>query len=175
MFKIVTIIYVKDLSLIMKFKKSFKTGFSFGIASGVVTTLGLMTGLYSSTQSQKVVLAGVLVIALADSLSDAFGIHFSEECKVNRSKRYVWEATFSTFLSKFFFTSTFIIPFLFLTLETAIYASFLWGTILLTSFSVYLAKQQKEEAWKQITKNLSLAVSVIFLTYWLGQLINYFA
>ena len=158
----------------MDLKTSFKTGLSFGIASSVVTTLGLMTGLYSSTGSKTVVFAGILVIALADSLSDAFGIHFSEEARPHKNKQRIWEATFATLVSKFFFTSTFIIPFLFLSLKPAILTSFGWGALLLTSYSVHLAKKQKEKVWNQVTEHLSLAVFVVFLTYWVGQLISYY-
>jgi len=53
-------------------KRSFRIGFSFGLTSGIITTLGLMVGLYSSTNSQLVVIGGILTIAIADSLSDCF-------------------------------------------------------------------------------------------------------
>ena len=51
-------------------KKSLKIGLSFGLTSGVITTLGLLVGLNSSTHSKMVVLGGILVIAIADALSD---------------------------------------------------------------------------------------------------------
>ena len=59
--------------------ESIKTGITFGITSGAITTLGLMIGLYSGTNSRGVVIGGILTIAIADSLSDALGIHISEE------------------------------------------------------------------------------------------------
>jgi len=61
----------------MKIKHSLKTGFSFGLTSGIITTLGLIVGLNSSTRSKLVVLGGILIIAIADAFSDAFGIHVS--------------------------------------------------------------------------------------------------
>lgn len=60
-------------------KHSWKVGFCFGLTPGIITTLGLMMGLYSGTQDRVVVIGGILIIAIADSLSDAFGIHVSEE------------------------------------------------------------------------------------------------
>jgi len=59
-------------------KESIKTGISFGLASGVITTLGLMTGLNAGTKSELAVIGGILVIAIADALSDSVGIHISE-------------------------------------------------------------------------------------------------
>ena len=78
-------------------KSSLKTGLSFGLTSGVITTLGLMVGLHSGTHSKSVVLGGILTIAVADSLSDALGIHVAEESKNHGSHRDIWEATLATF------------------------------------------------------------------------------
>ena len=77
-----------------------KKGFSFGLTSGIITTLGLIVGLHSGTHSKLVIIGGVLVIAVADALSDALGIHISEESENKHSPREVWESTISTFLSK---------------------------------------------------------------------------
>ena len=101
-------------------KHSFLVGFSFGLTSGIITTLGLMVGLHSSTHSRLAVIGGILTIAVADALSDALGIHISEESENKHSHKEIWEATISTFLSKFIFTLTFIIPVLLFKLPTAI-------------------------------------------------------
>jgi len=58
-----------------------RTGISFGLTSTVITTLGLMVGLHSGTGSKLVALGGVLAIAIADAVSDALGMHISEESK----------------------------------------------------------------------------------------------
>ena len=60
-------------------KHSLEVGLSFGITSGIITTLGLMVGLHSGTHSKVTVIGGILTIAIADSFSDALGIHISEE------------------------------------------------------------------------------------------------
>ena len=62
-------------------KLSIRKGFSFGLTSGIITTLGLIVGLYSGTGSKTIVLAGIIVIAVADALSDSVGIHISEEAE----------------------------------------------------------------------------------------------
>ena len=56
-----------------------RTGLYFGATSGVITTIGLIAGLNAGTNSVAAVLGGILVIAVADSLSDALGIHLAEE------------------------------------------------------------------------------------------------
>ena len=89
---------------------SLKIGFSFGLTSGIITTLGLMVGLSSGTHSKLVVIGGILTIAIADSFSDALGIHISEESENRHTTREIWEATMATFASKFVFALSFIVP-----------------------------------------------------------------
>ena len=86
-------------------KNSIFKGFCFGLTSGIITTLGMMVGLGSGTGSKLVVLGGVLSIAIADSFSDALGIHISEESDKNKTEKDVWIATFATFFSKLIFHS----------------------------------------------------------------------
>ena len=110
-------------------KGSLKTGVSFGLTSGIITTLGLMVGLHSGTQSKAVVLGGILTIAIADALSDALGIHISEEAENTHTHTEIWIATAATFLSKFIFALTFLIPVIILPLTTAIIVSIIWGIL----------------------------------------------
>ena len=56
-------------------KISIRKGFGFGLTSGIITTLGLMIGLTFGTSSKAIVLGGIILIAVADALSDAMGMH----------------------------------------------------------------------------------------------------
>ena len=150
-------------------KDSLRKGFSFGLTSGIITTLGLIVGLHSSTHSDLAVIGGVLVIAIADALSDAFGIHISEEAENKHSNKEVWESTAATFISKFFFASTFIIPILILKLDIAIIVSVIWGLLLISVFSWYMAKFQKTSAIKIVSEHLIIAVIVIIITHYVGE------
>jgi VIT1/CCC1 family predicted Fe2+/Mn2+ transporter len=156
----------------MKIRHSLKTGLSFGLTSGVITTLGLMVGLQSGTGSRKVVIGGILTIAIADAFSDALGIHISEESENAHTSREIWEATISTFLSKFIFTLTFAVPVLLLSLNTAIIVSIAWGLTLIAVFSFYLSRGQKVSTWKAITEHLVVAFCVIGLTHYIGEWIG---
>jgi hypothetical protein len=112
-------------------KHSLKTGFSFGSTSGIITTLGLMVGLHAGTRSKLAVMGGILTIAIADAFSDALGIHISEESENKHTTKEIWESTAATFLSKFVFAITFLVPVLWLELPTAIVVSVAWGLSLL--------------------------------------------
>jgi len=153
-------------------KHSLKTGFSFGLTSGIITTLGLMVGLHSGTHSKVVVIGGVLMIAIADAFSDALGIHISEESENKHSTKEIWESTTATFLTKLLFASTFIVPVLLFQLTTAIIVSVIWGLSLLTIFSFYLAKKQKEKPWRVILEHFVIALVVIIITHYVGDWIS---
>jgi hypothetical protein len=74
-----------------------RTGLFFGATSGVITTIGLIVGLNSGTRSITAVLGGILVIAVADAMSDALGIHLAEESDPDTDHSHVWSATIMTF------------------------------------------------------------------------------
>lgn len=151
-------------------KESLRTGITFGLTSGTITTLGLMIGLYSGTNSRGVVIGGILTIAIADSLSDALGIHISEEADHTRTSQQVWAATAATFLSKLY-AITYIIPVLLLELSVAVNVNLAWGFSLLTILSYYLAKSQGVKPWKVILEHLIITTVVVSLTHFLGKMI----
>jgi len=151
---------------------SFKTGFSFGITSGIITTLGLIMGLHSGTHSKLVIIGGILTIAVADALSDALGIHISEESENRHTTKEIWLSTISTLLSKFVFAMSFIIPVLLFHLTVAIIVSIVWGLSLLGIFSFYIAKEQQANPWKVIMEHLLIAVIVILATHFIGDWIG---
>ena len=131
-----------------------------------------MIGLYSGTHSKLAVLGGILTIAIADAISDALGIHISEESENKHTAKEIWESTISTFFSKFIFASRFIIPVLLLELSTAIVVSIIWGLSLLGILSFSIAKKQKGKPWKAVAEHLIIAVVVIVATYYVGDWIG---
>lgn len=153
-------------------KSSLKTGMSFGLTSGVITTLGLMVGLHSGTHSRTVVIGGIVTIAVADALSDALGIHISEESKNNGNVLEIWESTIATFVAKFLIAITFVAPVLWLPLEHAMTVSVVWGLSLLAMLSYVLARAQQISSWKVIAEHLVIGVSVIASTHYLGDWIH---
>lgn len=153
-------------------RHALKVGFSFGLTSGIITTLGLIVGLHSGTHSKIVVLGGILAIAIADAFSDALGIHISEESEAKHTTREIWESTGSTFLAKFVFALTFIVPILLFPLSTAIIVSVVWGLSLLAIFSFCMAKEQKVKPWKMVTEHLAIALIVITITHYVGDWIG---
>ncbi len=152
-------------------RESFRVGVSFGLTSGIITTLGLMVGLNSGTHSRIAVLSGILTIAIADAFSDALGIHISEESENRHTVKEIWQSTLFTFLSKFIFACSFIVPVLLFSLSTAVIVAIVWGLSLLGGFSYLLARAERVRAWPVIAEHLAIATTVILVTHGLGHLL----
>ena len=145
-----------------------RTGLFFGATSGVITTIGLIVGLNSGTKSIIAVLGGILVIAVADAMSDALGIHLAEEADPNTDHLHVWSATIATFLTKFVFSISFAVPLLLLPLGPAVVVSVVWGLLVIVVLSYFLARSQNESPLMIIGEHVGIAVLVLVLSHYIG-------
>jgi len=154
----------------MEFFKSdgARTGLFFGATSGVITTIGLIVGLNSGTRSITAVLGGILVIAVADAMSDALGIHLAEEADPNTDHGHVWAATIMTFVTKFVFSISFAVPLLLLPLATAVSVSVVWGLLVIVILSYFLARSQDESPFYIIGEHLGIAILVLVFSHYIG-------
>jgi VIT1/CCC1 family predicted Fe2+/Mn2+ transporter len=155
-------------------KRSHKAGLGFGITSGIITPLGIIVGLYSGTQSLVIVVGGILTIAVADAFSDSIGVHVSKESDHQYSTREVWEATITTFISKFLFALMFVIPFLVFPVRTGVIISVIFGTTLLAILSYFIARARDGNPWLAIGEHVFIASLVIVITYYMPVLLRFF-
>ena len=145
-----------------------RTGLFFGATSGVITTIGLITGLHAGTRSVTAVLGGIFVIAVADAMSDALGIHLAEEANPDATAQHIWAATISTFLNKFIFALSFAVPLLLLPLGQAVMASLAWGMLVIVVLSYFLARAQKASPVMIVAEHLGIAILVVVLSHLIG-------
>ncbi len=149
-----------------------RTGLFFGATSGVITTIGLIAGLNAGTESLAAVLGGIFVIAVADAMSDALGIHLAEEADPATTHGHVWSATITTFLTKFIFSLSFAVPLLLLPLGPAVLASVIWGMVVIIVLSYFLAKSQNSNPVHVIGEHLFIAILVVVLSHLIGVWVN---
>ena len=145
-----------------------RTGLFFGATSGVITTIGLITGLRAGTHSVAAVLGGIFVIAVADAMSDALGIHLAEEANPDATTQHVWAATISTFFNKFIFALSFAVPLLLLPLDQAVLASLVWGMLVIIVLSYFLGRAQGASPLMIIAEHLGIAIAVVVLSHMIG-------
>ncbi|KYK22017.1 hypothetical protein AYK25_07585 [Thermoplasmatales archaeon SM1-50] len=149
-------------------RRSLRIGFGFGLTSGIIGTLGLMVGLESSTDSKLVVIGGILAIAISEGFAEAISIHIAKEIEKIYNMKEIWESTLTTFISKFIFSSIFIIPVLIFELHVAILESILFGLFLLFIISLLTAREKSIKPSILIMKNIGIAVCVIIITHFIG-------
>lgn len=158
-----------------KMNQQVLSAISFGITSGTITALGMLVGLDSATSDRFVIVAGLVVMAVADGLADACGWHLAEESEMKGEKskfsqKEIWLTTIFTFLSVCGFILTFTIPLLlFQQLGTGILVAVAWGMLLLVIFNFYIARMKKESPMKIILEHLLIAMLVIIVSYWIGD------
>ena len=154
------------------FEHPIQVGMSFGLVSGVITSLGLVVGLSVGTQSRIAVIGGIVTIAIADSLSDALGIHISEEAENVHSPMEVWMATGVTFVTKFAVASSFLAPVLLLELADAVWFSVAWGVAAVAALSWYIARRQMTSRTVVMAEHVGVAVLVVIVSALVGRWVS---
>jgi len=152
--------------------KGARTGVFFGATSGVITTIGLITGLYAGTESRVAVLGGILVVAFADAMSDAMGMHLAQEADPDSSEEHVWAATLWTFATKLIVAMSFALPVIWLPLTMAVAVSVGWGLFVIVLLSAILARIQRVSAINVVTEHLVIAIVVVTLSHFIGAWVN---
>ncbi len=145
--------------------RDISKGFSFGLISGIITVLGMIVGLETATKSRLAVIAGIVSIAVADGMSDSFGIHVSEEAE---GEKKVWKPTLYTLASKFGFALLFLVIFLLFDVMTAAFVSIILGLLIIGFYSYIMANIQNKTRWKVVGEHLLIAFVVIVVTYFVG-------
>ena len=149
--------------------------FSYGITSSVVTSLALIVGLNEITNPKMSIIGALLLIALADNISDSLGIHIYRESAYSKAKNNIKVYTFSNFLTRLSITLLFVLLIMFLPIQYAILSSIILGLSLLSMLSYLIAVNQKTNPYLQIFQHVGIAIVVLIASHFLGQtIINMF-
>ena len=144
--------------------------FSFGATSSTVTSLGIIFGLITSANPQASVIGSLLVIAVADNIADSLGIHIYRESTATQ-KENTRMFTISNFITRFGITLTFVVLFVVFPLDYAAVFCTVIGIGVLVFLSYLIGVQRKTSILKEIAVHLGIAIPVIVISHFLGQLI----
>ena len=145
-----------------------QTKFSFGATSAIITILGLITGLDTLAHPKLSIIGGILVVALADNISDSVGIHIYQESEC-LDIRETWISTFTNFLSRLLVSSTFIALVVFLPLGLSVVLSLVWGLLLLGYMSYKIAKDKQMHPFSAVVEHIAIAATVILASNYVGS------
>ena len=112
------------------------------------------------------------MIAVADALSDALGIHLSQEAENRHRPKDVWQATFFTFSAKFFTALSFIVPLLLFPLKVAALVNIFWAVLLLVVFNFYLAYLQNKNPLFLIAEHMFIAALAVGASIFLARIVT---
>lgn len=163
----------------MGIKKLFKfchkeekeiTNYVFGGTSAIVTSLALTIGLNASANAKLAIVSSLLIIALADNISDSLGIHIYQESQGLKAKK-VWLKTGTNFFTRLLVSLGFIAIVALLPLAIATYVAVIYGLTTLAFFSYFIAKAANRKPFYSILEHLFIAVIVILISKIVGNLI----
>jgi VIT1/CCC1 family predicted Fe2+/Mn2+ transporter len=144
------------------------TRFSFGATSAIITCLAFIVGLAKSPNPKFAIIGSLLVIAIADNISDSLGIHIYQESDRKKSE-VVRTSTLFNFITRFFVILVFILFVLFLPLLYASILSIVWGISLLILLSYYIARELHVSPYRAIFEHVAIAVVVIIISNYLSE------
>jgi hypothetical protein len=144
------------------------TKYSFGATSAIITCLAFIISLGKITNAKYTIIGSLLVIAIADNISDSLGIHIYQESDLKKSE-IVRSSTFFNFITRFFVIFIFILLIFFLPLFYASVLSIIWGISLLIVLSYYIAKVQKINPYKAILEHVGIAVLVVIVSNYISE------
>ena len=146
------------------------TNFVFGGTSAIVTSLALITGLNEAANPRLAIISSLLIIALADNISDSLGIHIYQESEGMKARK-VWFTTFTNFFTRLLVSFGFILIIAVFPLAIATYIAVAYGLATLTVFSYFIAIGQHRKPLFAIFEHLCIAIAVIILSKFVGDFI----
>jgi VIT1/CCC1 family predicted Fe2+/Mn2+ transporter len=152
----------------IKFKE-----FSFGATSAIITSVAVIIGLSKTVNAKINIISALLIIAIADNISDSFGIHMHQECQ-RESAKEVNRITIFNFISRLIIILIFIAVILLIPMTFAVIFSVLFSAVILIILSYYISKNQKTNPYKAILQHLIIAIIVIIASFILREVISYF-
>ena len=145
--------------------------YSFGATSAILTSLAIIVGLGGAANPKMSIVAALMVLAVADNISDSLGIHVYRESqfKDHRGNRI---HTVSNYLARLLITRIFVLLVWFLPMQAALISSLVIGMLLLCILSYFIAIYHNSSPLWEIAEHLGIAVIVLVASSFLGQLIR---
>ena len=143
---------------------------SLGATAALITSMGLIAGLTHGDNARTGIITGLVIVAIADNISDSFSIHIYKESE-GASRQDINSYTYVNFIVRLILAFTFVLIVLLLPSNAALIVSSVWGLTLLTILSYLIAKNRKTAFFQTAVWHLVVALMVIAGSKLLGNLI----
>ena len=148
--------------------------FAYGASSAIMTGLAIIVGLSTTTKAVFNIVTALLIIAIADNFSDAFGIHLQEESQKVSPKEVTLTTTYN-FLARLITTAFLILFMILFPLNIALIISVIYGLVILIILSYNIAKVQGVNPYKSAFRHVMIAILIMIASFILRELITRYA
>ena len=136
----------------------------------MMTSMALIVGLGSANTGKTSIIAGLLIIGIADNLSDSLGIHIHEECDTKATEAFSLSA--SNYVTRLVIVCSFIAIVAVLPYGVARAVTLAWGVVLLSVLTYFIAKARSARPAYEIALHLFVAAVVVASSGAIGVLIR---
>ncbi|HET7651240.1 MAG TPA: hypothetical protein VFL15_11130 [Gammaproteobacteria bacterium] len=145
--------------------------FSYGGTAAIVTSMSLVMGLNAAMASRTAIIAGLLIIAIADNLTDSLSIHIYQESERLESRR-AFVTTLANYAARLLVSCSFLLLVLLLPVRLLTEISMLWGLLLLAVLTCALNWNRKSRIPSEIIKHATVALLAILASRMIGTYIG---
>lgn len=129
--------------------------------------MGLILGLDAAGATRRAIVGALLIVAVADNLSDSLSVHIYQEAeRLKKGDAFVSTAT--NFAARLVVALTFVAWVLVLPIGLAPAAAIAWGLVLLALLTDRIARAKGVPIVKEIGKHIAVAGAVLVVSRVLG-------
>jgi len=140
---------------------------SFGGTAAIVTSTGLILGLEAAAGSRQTIVSALLIVALADNLSDSLSVHIYQEAERLESREALL-STLANFATRLMVALSFVLLVVVTPRDSMPVAAGAWGFILLALLTYRIARARGAPVGREIAKHVMVAAIVLAISRWLG-------
>lgn len=140
---------------------------SFGGTAAIVTNMALVIGLDAGSATKPTIISSLLIVALADNLTDSLSIHIYQESE-HLEPRRAFQVTLANFATRLVVSLVFVLFVLLLPSAAATVVSTVFGCVLLGLISRATARQRNVGVLPEVLKHLAAALVVVVASRAIG-------
>ena len=136
---------------------------SYGGTAAIVTSMALITGLNAVGTGKSTLITALLIVALADNITDSLSIHIYQESE-RLDEREAFIGMLSNFITRLFGSLSFVLIVIVFPPKVVVLGSIVWGNLLLGVLTYFLARERNVRILPEVIKHLVVAAVAIIIS-----------
>jgi VIT1/CCC1 family predicted Fe2+/Mn2+ transporter len=144
---------------------------SYGGTAAIVTSMALITGLNTVGTGKSTFITALLIVALADNITDSLSIHIYQESE-RLDEREAFIGTLSNFTTRLLGSLSFVLIVIAFPPKVVVLGSIVWGNLLLGVLTYFLARERNVRVLPEVIKHLVVAAIAIIISKLIAHLLT---